>query len=301
MEQILHQLSLLSDKDRRHVEKELERERRHYEKELRRAERHRRREEKRRRRSERRTRGRHHSSSSSSSESESSDDERRYRPRQGLAYGLSTFGPGASIYPFMPPSAQGPPGFPPPPGPPSSVASPSTASTIQSRGSDHPQAVAPPPTYAPLAHHIQVQGDAAFPGQLVSGRPVAADVSGQAVYLGLVHLHGGLHPCKVIPHYNTPVYVGWAGKEHAPSGPYILVPFDDARMHWIYTRDGQVPPGVRPVTGGYEGDGQPLFHALCFVHGAWVPGKTGYHLEGANAPFAGEEHHAREYHLLCWK
>jgi len=121
------------------------------------------------------------------------------------------------------------------------------------------------------------------------------------VFLGLVHLNGGLHPCKVIPQYSPPVHVSWGGAELAPSGPYILVPFDDARMHWVHSRDGNVPPGMRPVTGGYEQDGTQLFHALCLVNGVWVPGKTGHHLAGANAPFGNEEHHVSEYQLLCWR
>ena len=49
-------------------------------------------------------------------------------------------------------------------------------------------------------------------------------------------------------------------------------------MEWVPTRNGEVPPGRRPVEGGYESDGEKLYHALGNIDGVNVPGKTGKHL-----------------------
>jgi hypothetical protein len=72
-------------------------------------------------------------------------------------------------------------------------------------------------------------------------------------------------------------------------------------MEWVPTREGKIPQGRHPVEGGYESNGSKLFHALADMDGVKVPGKTGEHLGGANIPFGGYEHIAREYQILCWR
>lgn len=52
-------------------------------------------------------------------------------------------------------------------------------------------------------------------------------------------------------------------------------------MEWVATASGVVPPGRRPVMGGYElWGGRPtdLYHARGMIDGVLVPGKTGKHL-----------------------
>jgi hypothetical protein len=51
-----------------------------------------------------------------------------------------------------------------------------------------------------------------------------------------------------------------------------------SEMEWVPTRDGEIPPGRRPVEGGYEANGKKLYHALGDIDGVDVPGKTGIHL-----------------------
>jgi len=72
-------------------------------------------------------------------------------------------------------------------------------------------------------------------------------------------------------------------------------------MEWVPTQNGEIPPGRRPVEGGYESNGEKLYHALGNIDGVDVPGKTGKHLGGANIPFASYEHILREYKILCWR
>ena len=49
-------------------------------------------------------------------------------------------------------------------------------------------------------------------------------------------------------------------------------------MEWVQTKNGEIPPGRRPVEGGYESGGEKLYHALGNIDGVDVPGKTGTHL-----------------------
>ncbi|KAI0260534.1 hypothetical protein BC834DRAFT_900301 [Gloeopeniophorella convolvens] len=73
-------------------------------------------------------------------------------------------------------------------------------------------------------------------------------------------------------------------------------------MEWVRTARGRVPPGRRPVEGGYESSGARLYHALAVVDGVRVPGKTGEHLGGCNVAFGGREHVVRDdYEILCWR
>lgn len=73
-------------------------------------------------------------------------------------------------------------------------------------------------------------------------------------------------------------------------------------MEWLTTKEGEVPVGRRPVEGGYEDDGNKLYHAVALIGGVEVPGKTGRHLSGANIAFGGREHVvSHQYKILCWK
>lgn len=68
-------------------------------------------------------------------------------------------------------------------------------------------------------------------------------------------------------------------------------------MEFVRTSRGQIPPGRRPVEGGYEENGwhavvtkpakpnsskyftgSKLYHGIATVNGVQVPGKTGLHL-----------------------
>ena len=74
--------------------------------------------------------------------------------------------------------------------------------------------------------------------------------------------------------------MAYGGREVEHNGRYDLLPFDPNTMEWVPTSHGQVPPGRRPVEGGYEEDGAKLYHAIAVVHGVRVPGKAGPHLVG---------------------
>ncbi|KAF8896366.1 hypothetical protein BD779DRAFT_1668169 [Infundibulicybe gibba] len=70
-------------------------------------------------------------------------------------------------------------------------------------------------------------------------------------------------------------------------------------MEFVPTSHGVIPPGRRPIEGGYEETGAKLYHGVGTVNGVKVPGKTGEHLGGCVAVFGGIEHVLQEnYDIL---
>lgn len=180
-------------------------------------------------------------------------------------------------------------------------------------GSSHNQHPAPPPVsppapaQAPVApppsgFRVPLTSSAEFP-TAQAGPPVAFDIDGRSpIYLGSALFSGSVHPCKIAPALRPPCRVPYAGTEYGHDGRFDLLPFDPATMEWVVTSQGRVPPGRRPVEGGYEEHGGKLYHALAQVSGVEVPGKTGEHLGGCNVAFGGGEHIFRDnYKILCWK
>jgi hypothetical protein len=123
------------------------------------------------------------------------------------------------------------------------------------------------------------------------GQPVGYDLDGYSpLYFGSARLKGGSHhPCKVGPHLNPPTRVSYDGKEIQHFGSYDILPFDPVRMKLVRTSYGRIPPGMRPVQGGFEDDGAPLYHAIGTHRNLRVPGKVGEHLPGCHLPYDGKE------------
>jgi hypothetical protein len=118
-----------------------------------------------------------------------------------------------------------------------------------------------------------------FPTNLQDiGPPVTRDLDGSPIYIGSVLFDNAVHPCKIGPHLSPPAQVAYGGVEQGHHGRYDLLPFVPEQMEWVHTSHGRIPPGKRPVEGGYEQGGEKLYHALVPVQGVKVPGKTGEHL-----------------------
>ncbi|KAI0001515.1 hypothetical protein BJV74DRAFT_819111 [Russula compacta] len=115
-------------------------------------------------------------------------------------------------------------------------------------------------------------------------------------------MQDSVHPCKIVPNHPQPCYVSYGGSELNHQGRYDLLPIVPEHMQLVPTSHGRVPPGCRPVKGGFEQNGAELYHAVAEIGGVKVPGKTGTHLNGCNVPFGGMEHVVTEnYEILCWK
>jgi len=143
-----------------------------------------------------------------------------------------------------------------------------------------PQAQPPPSRPPKSGFRIQLDhSDVEFPPSSQTGPPVCLDTDGESpVYIGTATLHDvSLHPCKICPSSNPPCRIPYGGDEIEHHGKYDLLPITPD-MEWVPTRNGEIPPGRRPVQGGYESNGEKLYHAVGKINGMDVPGKTGRHL-----------------------
>jgi len=98
----------------------------------------------------------------------------------------------------------------------------------------------------------------------------------------------------------SPVRFGYGGVECTINRdePFFIVPLDTSTMEWVQARDGLAPEGRKPVHGGFEQNGEPLWHAVALIDGVRVPGKAGEHLAGALVPYGGEEQWRAHYQVL---
>ncbi|KAN0138956.1 hypothetical protein V8E53_003344 [Lactarius tabidus] len=141
-----------------------------------------------------------------------------------------------------------------------------------------------------------------FPGLDQTREAPFKDADGKSpVFLGSAILErgDGVHPCKIAPGLPTPCRVPFGGGELEHRGRYDLLPFVPEMMEFVPTSNGQIPPGRRPVKGGFEKNGQELYHAVATFNGVRIPGKTGAHLGGCHFAFGGGERVVREkYEIL---
>jgi len=179
-------------------------------------------------------------------------------------------------------------------------------------GSSPPAAApsAPPPGYTglpstapPSGYRVPLVTNEPFPSNPQEvGPPVTQDADGSPIFLGSAIFENTVQPCKIGPHLSPPAQVAYGGSEIGHQGRYDLLPFLPNEMEWVPTSQGRIPPGRRPVEGGYEENGAKLYHALAHVNGIQVPGKTGEHLGGANVGLGGQEHAVtHDYRILVWR
>ncbi|KAI5122281.1 hypothetical protein M0805_002361 [Coniferiporia weirii] len=164
-----------------------------------------------------------------------------------------------------------------------------------------------PPAYShsrppPSGYRIPLSTDVPFPATVQAGHAPCVDGNGAwPVYFGSALFPNAVHPCKIVPDLGaTPCRVPYGGSETEHRGRYDLLPFTDD-MELIPASNGHIPPGRRPVEGGYEETGNKLYHAVATINGVRVPGKCGEHLSGANVAYGNAEIYARNYELLVWK
>ncbi|OBZ72456.1 hypothetical protein A0H81_07587 [Grifola frondosa] len=163
----------------------------------------------------------------------------------------------------------------------------------------------PPPAHTPPAsgYRVPLSTTMPFPPVQQTGPPVSIDADGRSpIFIGSAIFPSSVHPCKIVPTLNPPCRVPYGGGEYEHHGRYDLLPFDPNTMEFVPTSHGQIPPGRRPIDGGYEESGGKLYHAVATVQGVKVPGKAGPHLGGCNVAFGGQEHQVTSgYDILCWR
>jgi len=154
----------------------------------------------------------------------------------------------------------------------------------------------------PSGFRLPLDPNAPLPNINQLGRPPATGFDGLTPeYIGSAIFPDSVQPCRIVlaPHPACRVLYGGSEVDH--HGRYDLLPVTPD-MEWVPASHGQIPPGRRPVDGGYESNGAKLYHALGFIQGINVPGKAGAHLGGAAIPFMGAENNIQEnYSILCWR
>ncbi|KAH7092840.1 hypothetical protein BKA62DRAFT_625861, partial [Auriculariales sp. MPI-PUGE-AT-0066] len=140
-----------------------------------------------------------------------------------------------------------------------------------------------------------------FPSLDITGPAPCYDQE-RPVFVGVAPFKGGLVPCKIIPDFMpNPVRLSHDGQEWTinKNEPFFVLPLDASTMEWVHTIDGKIPGGRRPVQGGFEANGEPLYHAVALIDGVRVPGKTGEHLDaGGHVPYGGVEETRKHYQIL---
>jgi hypothetical protein len=129
---------------------------------------------------------------------------------------------------------------------------------------------------------------------------VAGDEGGKPLYISRAFCDGGLQVGKAGSHLKKGAVYGYNHKTFEVSTYEILVG-DSSATKWIST-GGQLRVdqlGKRPVEGGQENDGTPIYVARADYHGLH-PGKATTALDGAYIAFGSEEKRVKEYSVLCY-
>ncbi|TFY81626.1 hypothetical protein EWM64_g2391 [Hericium alpestre] len=144
---------------------------------------------------------------------------------------------------------------------------------------------------------VLVQGKDIPPGALVGGQE-----HGQPLYIARAFIDGGLQVGKASQRFSKGGVFGFRHKEiELPT--YEVLLGDPRAVRWIpahKTLSVQNLEGLRPVEGGREDDGTPLFIAQADAHGGVHPGKCSEKLGGAYISYGGTEEEQKNYRVLCY-
>ena len=145
--------------------------------------------------------------------------------------------------------------------------------------------VQPVQNVPPSGYRIPLDPNSQFPSPDLLGRPPTTDFNGSTgpVFIGSAIFPDSVQPCKIVPSLQPSCRVPYGGSEVAHHGRYDLLPITQD-MEWVPAKNGQTPPGRRPVEGGYESNASKLYHALGSIQGVHVPGKAGEHLVSRSGP-----------------
>ncbi|KAK0432016.1 hypothetical protein EV421DRAFT_1851145 [Armillaria borealis] len=159
----------------------------------------------------------------------------------------------------------------------------------------------PPPS---SGFRVPLNGTCAWPPLELTGEP-AIMIGDWPIYFGSAIFDKSVHPGKVEPKcQDPPCSVVLDGDIIYHPGRYDLLPFDPDTMELVCTSEGRIPDGRRPVKGGYEEDGMPLYHGIVTHldknNKVRIPGEANPRLRGCVYTFFGV-HLATNHEILCWK
>lgn len=102
--------------------------------------------------------------------------------------------------------------------------------------------------------------------------------SDKKVYFASAEVNGSLVPCKASEGETPMASATWAWAEHVRDS-FTILRFDRDLLELVTAYGSDcVPSGRRPVIGGYEANGEPLYHSVAECDGHLIPGKAASHL-----------------------
>lgn len=121
------------------------------------------------------------------------------------------------------------------------------------------------------------------------------------LYICRAWVDGGIQIGKASDVFKKGAVIGYKDKELHLSQYEILLG-DMRGLKWVQSGNKLNVDylGARPVEGGYENDGTPLYVARAYHKDAWHPGKASAKLDGAFIPYGDEEVKVKEYQILCY-
>ncbi|GLB37266.1 putative protein of unknown function (DUF3421) [Lyophyllum shimeji] len=121
------------------------------------------------------------------------------------------------------------------------------------------------------------------------------------LYICRAYWDGGKQVGKASTALEKGAVVGYKHKEHH-TDVYEILLGDMNGLRWVPAH-GKVNVsalGYRPVEGGHEKDGTPLYVIKAMYDGIYHPGKASATLDGAYIPYGGTEKNIKEYQVLCY-
>ncbi|KAJ8507105.1 hypothetical protein ONZ45_g10488 [Pleurotus djamor] len=113
---------------------------------------------------------------------------------------------------------------------------------------------------------------------------------------------GGIMLGKASKDFKKGAVIGYENEEHH-FDTYEVLLGDMNGLKWVntYGKLNVASLGARPVEGGKENDGTPLYVARAPIKdGSLIPGKASEKLEGAYIPYGDKEKNVKNYEVLCY-
>ncbi|KAI0769071.1 carbohydrate-binding module family 12 protein [Trametes elegans] len=143
---------------------------------------------------------------------------------------------------------------------------------------------------------------------LVHGKDIPTNIAipggeehGERHYICRAFHKGSIQLGKASSIFKEGGVLGYAHDEIHVSTFEVLVG-DMRALKWVpaHGRLNLENLGARPVEGGREADGTPLYIAQAHTHNAIVPGKCSTKLDAAFVPYGNTEKEKKDYRVLCY-
>jgi len=122
------------------------------------------------------------------------------------------------------------------------------------------------------------------------------------VYIARGFVQMGIQVGIASPKFDSGALLGW-GWNLKHEWLYETLVVSPRAVRWVESSGGPLDLAkltARPVEGGYEESGEPLYIAQAYHDGAWRPGKHSAGLPAAHIPHNERENLINPYRILCY-